>query len=79
MEVSEFMERLINTAGEFGQWQIVRIVEEHRGAEVVPGFCWNEVRTSDDDPGLKAGWLYIAMGDGRYVFVSYLDIPSSRR
>ncbi|MGR3991630.1 hypothetical protein [Pseudomonas sp. 1121_17] len=79
MEASEFMERLIATAGEFGQWQIVRIVEEHRGTEVVPGFCWNEVRNSDDDPGLKAGWLYFAMGDGRYVFVSYLDIPSSRR
>lgn len=79
MEASEFMERMIATAGEFGRWEIQRIVEERRGVEVEPGFCWNEARTSDDDPDLKAGWLYFAMGDGRYVFVSYLDLPSNRR
>ncbi len=75
MEASEFMERLIATAGEFGQWNIHRIVEEHRGVEVEPGFCWNEPRTSEDDPELKAGWLYFAMGRGKYLFVSYMDMP----
>ncbi|MCE0853975.1 hypothetical protein LU689_29170 [Pseudomonas asiatica] len=79
VEACEFMERLIATAGEFGQWSIQRIVEEHRGVEVVPGFCWNEARTSADDPELKAGWLYFAMGRGKFLFVSYTDLPSSRR
>ncbi|WP_060507204.1 hypothetical protein [Pseudomonas sp. NBRC 111124] len=79
MKASEFMERLIAKAGEFGQLSIQRIVEEHRGVEVVPGFCWNEARTSEDDPEIKAGWLYFAMGSGKYLFVSYADIPSSRR
>ncbi|WP_285409282.1 hypothetical protein [Pseudomonas sp. FR229a] len=79
MEASEFMERLIARAGEFGRWNIERIVDEHRGAEVDPGFCWNEARTSEDDPELKRGWLYFAMGSGKYLFVSYMDLPSSRR
>lgn len=79
MEACEFMERLIATAGEFGQWSIQKIVEEHRGVEIMPNFCWNEARTSEDDPELKAGWLYFAMGHGKFLFVSYTDPPTSRR
>lgn len=79
MEASEFMQRLIARSGEFGEWKIQTIVEEHRGVEIDPGFCWNEARSSEDDPELKAGWLYFAMGGGKYLFVSYIDIPSSRR
>lgn len=79
MEASEFMERLIARSGEFGEWKIQAIVEEHRGVEIDPGFCWNEPSISRDDPELKAGWLYFAMGCGKYLFVSYIDIPSSRR
>ncbi|WP_434577598.1 hypothetical protein [Pseudomonas sp. Z1-6] len=79
MEASEFMERLIAKAGEFGEWNIVRIVEERRGSEVEPGFCWSEASISKDDPDLRSGWLYFAMGGGKYLFVSYIDVPSSRR
>jgi len=79
VEASEFMERLIAKAGEFGEWNVVRIVEEHRGVEIEPGFCWNEARSSEDDPELKRGWLYFAMGGGKYVLVRYMDLPSGRR
>jgi hypothetical protein len=79
MEASEFMERFLATACTFGEWKIVRIAEEHRGAEVVPGFCWKEISVSADDPELRSGWLYFAMGGGKYLFVEYIDIYSERR
>lgn len=79
MEASEFMERFLSTARKFGEWKIVRVVDEHRGVEVEPGFCWKEVSISEDDPELRSGWLYFAMGAEKYLFVEYIDMYSDRR